>query len=152
LIEQKPLVLAYAGDTVRDSMIGNEAALAVVYSGDAKFCIENNEDLSYAVPKEGSNVWFDAIVIPKGSTHKEEAEKFIDYLCRPEVCMKNVEYIGYSTVNSKTFEMLPDETKNDPTFWPSDEIYNRCEIFADLGNFTSDYDRVWTEVLAASNN
>jgi len=152
LIQQKPLVQAYVGDTVRDSMIGNEAALAVVFSGDALYCIKNNGDLSYTVPKEGSNVWIDAIVIPKGSAHKAEAEKFIDFLCRPEVCLKNVEYIGYSTVNSETFKMLPDDMKNDPTFWPSDETYNRCQIFSDLGDFTKEYDRVWTEVLAASNS
>jgi len=146
------LVQAYVGDTVRDSMIGNEAALAVVFSGDAMYCMDNNGDLRYVVPKEGSNVWIDAIVIPKGSTHKAEAEKFIDYLCRPDVCLKNVEYIGYSTVNSETYRMLPDDIKNNPTFWPSDETYNRCEIFHDLGDFTKEYDRVWTEVLAASNS
>jgi spermidine/putrescine transport system substrate-binding protein len=152
LIEQKPLVQAYVGDTVRDSMIGNEAALAVVYSGDAMYCMDNNEDLDYCVPKEGSNVWIDAVVVPKGSTHKAEAEKFIDYLCDPEVCLKNVEYIGYSTVNSETFKMLPKEMTGNATFWPTDEIYARCEIFSDLGDFTKEYDRVWTEVLAASNN
>jgi len=150
LIQQKPLVQAYVGDTVRDSMIGNEAALAVVYSGDAMYCMDNNPDLDYVVPKEGSNVWIDAIVIPKGSAHKAEAEQFIDYLCRPDVCQKNVEYIGYSTVNSETFKLLPDDLKNDPTFWPSDDTYNRCEIYSDLGDFTKEYDRVWTEVLAAS--
>ncbi|MDR1559729.1 MAG: ABC transporter substrate-binding protein [Clostridiales bacterium] len=150
LIAQKPLVQAYVGDTVRDSMIGNEAAFAVVYSGDAIYCMDNNEVLSYAVPKEGSNMWFDAIVIPKGSTRKAEAEKFIDYLCRPDVCLKNVEEIGYSTVNSETFEMLPEEMKTNPAYWPPDEIYDRCEVFSDLGDFTDEYDRVWTEVLAAS--
>ena len=66
--------------------------------------------------------------------------------------MTNVEYIGYSTVNGEAFKMLSDDMKNDPTFWPSDEIYNRCEIFLDLGDFTKEYDRVWTEVLAASNS
>jgi len=151
LIQQKPLVQAYVGDTVRDSMIGNEAALAVVYSGDALYCMDNNPDLGYVIPKEGSNVWIDAVVIPKGSAHRAEAEQFIDYLCQPEVCLKNVEYIGYSTVNSETFKMLPDDMKNNPTFWPPDDAYNRCEIFSDLGDFTKEYDRVWTEVLAASN-
>jgi len=152
LIEQKPLVQAYVGDTVRDSMIGGEAALAVVYSGDALYCMDNNADLAYVVPKEGSNVWVDALAIPKGSAHKAEAEKFIDYLCKPDVCLKNVEYIGYSTVNSETLKLLPDDMRNNPTFWPTDETYNRCEIFTDLGDFTKEYDRVWTEVLAASSS
>jgi len=70
------------------------------------------------------------------------------YLCRPEVCLKNVEYIGFSTVNSETFKMLSDEKKNDPAYWPSDDIFSRCEVLSDLGDFTTEYDRVWTEVLA----
>ncbi|MDR1538783.1 MAG: spermidine/putrescine ABC transporter substrate-binding protein [Clostridiales bacterium] len=150
LISQKPIVRAYVGDTVRDSMIGNEGALAVAYSGDAIFCIDNNSSLAYAVPKEGSNVWCDAIVIPKGATHKAEAEKFIDYLCRPDICLKNVEYIGYSTVNTETFGMLSEEMRENPAFWPTDDIYNRCEVFSDLGEFVKEYDKVWTEILAAN--
>jgi spermidine/putrescine transport system substrate-binding protein len=60
-----------------------------------------------------------------------------------------VEYIGYSTVNSETLKLLPEEMTSDPTFWPGDEIYDRCEVFNDLGDFVSEYDRVWTEVLAS---
>jgi spermidine/putrescine transport system substrate-binding protein len=150
LIEQKPLARAYVGDTVRDSMIGNEGALAIVYSGDAIYCIGENPDLAYAVPKEGSNIWFDAIVIPKGAKNISAAEKFIDYLCRPDICLKNVEFIGYSTVNSETFSMLSDETKSDPAYWPTDDIYDRCEVLSDLGDYIREYDKAWTEVLAAS--
>jgi spermidine/putrescine transport system substrate-binding protein len=110
--------------------------------------MSENENLSYAVPKEGGNVWFDGVIIPKGSKHKAEAEKFIDYLCRPEVCLKNVEYIGFSTVNSETFKLLPEDIKTNPAYWPSDEIYNNCEVFEDLGDFIKEYDRAWTEILA----
>lgn len=149
LIAQSDLVRAIVGDTVRDSMIGGEAALAVVYSGDALYCIEKNRDLGYAVPKEGSNVWFDAMVVPKGAKNIEGALKFIDFLCDPEICLRNVEYIGFSTVNSETLKLLPEEMTSDPTFWPDDEIYNRCEVFYDLGDFVGEYDRVWTEVLAS---
>ncbi len=149
LIKQKPLVKAYVGDTVKDSMIGNEAALAVVYSGDAIYCMGENPDLAYIVPKEGSNVWFDSIVIPKGAQHKAEAEQFIDFLCRGDIAAKNTEYIGYSTVNKVALEQLPAELKDDPTFWPSDEIYNKAEVFIDLGNFIAEYDKAWTEVLAS---
>ncbi|MDR1533168.1 MAG: ABC transporter substrate-binding protein [Clostridiales bacterium] len=149
LILQAPLVRAYLGDTVRDSMIGNEAALAVVYSGDAIYCIENNPALAYAVPREGSNVWCDAVVIPKGSLHKAEAEKFIDFLCRTDISLKNTEYIGYSTVNTQTFDLLPAEMREDPAYWPGEDIFRICEVFVDLGSFLKEYDRAWTEVLAS---
>jgi spermidine/putrescine transport system substrate-binding protein len=149
LIKQKPIVRALLGDTVRDSMIGDEAALAVVYSGDAVYCIGENPNLAYSVPMEGSNVWFDAIVIPKDAQNISGAEMFIDFLCDPEVCKKNVQYIGYSTVNSETFKLLPQEMVSDPAYWAGDEVFANCEIFEDLGDFVSEYDRAWTEYLAA---
>lgn len=148
LIQQKPLVQAYAGDNVKDKMIGGEGAYALVYSGDAVYCIEENPDLDYVVPEEGSNKWFDAIVIPKGAQHKKEAEMFIDFLCRGDIALKNTEYIGYSTVNSAAFDMLPEEMQSDPVYWPEDEVYNKCEVFLDLGEFIKEYDKAWTEILA----
>ena len=84
LIKQKPLVQAYVIDQVRDKMIGNEAALGVIYSGEALYCQKENPDLEYVIPKEGSNLWIDALVIPKNAQNKKNAEAFINYLCRPE--------------------------------------------------------------------
>src|SRR5690554_7953603 len=84
LIEQKPLVLAYVGDDVKDKMIAGEAALAVVWSGDAVAMKWENPDLEYVLPKEGGNLWFDSAVIPKSSNQKEAAEKFINFLCETE--------------------------------------------------------------------
>ena len=81
LIAQKPLVRAYLTDDIKMELINGNAAMGVVYSGDAVYCISENPDLAYVVPKEGSNVWFDNIIIPKTSQHTAEAEKFIDFLC-----------------------------------------------------------------------
>ena len=136
------------GDTVRDSMINDEAAIALIFSGDAVYCMEENPDLAYAVPKEGSNIWFDALVIPKGARNKEKAEMFIDFLCRPEISLANTEYIGFSTVNTETLEMLPPELLENPAYWATDDIIGRCEIFLDLGDFAKEFDMAWTMVLA----
>lgn len=83
LIDQKPMVLAYGTDNIKDSMISGSCAIAVDYSGAAAAAIAENPDLDYVVPKEGSNVWVDCIVIMKNSEHKKEAQRFIDFLCRP---------------------------------------------------------------------
>lgn len=72
------------------------AALALVYSGEAATAIESNADLSYTVPKEGSNLWIDSWFIPADSTHKENAEKFLDFLCREDVAMLNFDYVCYA--------------------------------------------------------
>lgn len=148
LIEQKPLVLAYVEDDVKDKMIAGEAALAVVWSGDAVYMKWENPDLEYVVPDEGSNLWFDAMVIPKTSTHQREAEMFINFMCKPEIALKNTEYIGYSTPHMEAKKNLSEETLNDPTAYPSDEVIKNCEIFKDLDTFLKEYDRIWTEVKA----
>lgn len=149
LIEQKPLVQAYFGDPIRDKMIGEEGALAVVYSGDAMFCMNENPNLDYAIPKEGSNTWFDSMVIPKGAENKENAEKFINFMTDPENALQNTKYIGYSTTNQETYDMLDDETKNSLAYWPSDEEIKNNEVYQSLESETlSLYDKIWTEVLA----
>jgi len=148
LIRQEPLVQAYIGDQVKDKMIGREGALAIVYSGDAMFCKDENDELEYVIPIEGSNLWYDGAVIPRGAKNKLNAEKFIDFICRPDIAARNTEYIGYSTPNKAAFELLDDEMKNDPTYWPDDEILINCEVFYDLGDFITEYDRAWTEILA----
>lgn len=148
LIKQKPLVMAYVVDEGKDMMIGGEAALAVAWSGDAVFMMEQNEDLRYVVPKEGSNLWFDNMVIPKGTKNKELAEKFINFMTRPEIGLKNVEYIGYSSPNTGTVELLDEEVANDEVAYPSDEVIENCEIFLDPSDFLKEYDRIWTEIKA----
>ncbi|NLK97874.1 spermidine/putrescine ABC transporter substrate-binding protein [Defluviitalea saccharophila] len=148
LIEQKPLVLAYVGDEVKDKMIGGEAALAVVWSGDAIYCKKENPDLEYVIPKEGSNFWFDAMAIPVTAKNKEAAEKFINYMCETEVAFKNTDYIGYSTPHIGAKEMLDEDLKNDRAAYPLPEDIANCEIYKDLGDFVSEFDKAWTEIMA----
>ncbi len=148
LIEQKPLVQAYVVDQVRDKMIGNEAALAVIYSGEAIVTREENEALEYIVPKEGSNLWIDAVVIPKNAKHKENAEKFIDFLCRTDIGLLNVDYIGYSTPLSTTKDELDEELQNDPIAYPTDEILANCEVYTYLEPEVDEmYNEKWKKVL-----
>ncbi|MDO9592490.1 MAG: ABC transporter substrate-binding protein [Erysipelotrichaceae bacterium] len=149
LIEQKPLVLAYAGDNLKDMMIGGEAAIAVCWSGDAIYMISENPELKYILPKEGSNLWFDNVVIPKGAENVDLAHKFIDFLSRPEISLKNVEYIGYSTPNTEALGMLDPETAQDKTAYPDAEDLQGFEVFRDPGNFIETYNRIWTEVKSS---
>ncbi|GAA0084613.1 spermidine/putrescine ABC transporter substrate-binding protein [Clostridium sp. CTA-7] len=148
LIKQKPLVQSYVMDEVKDKMINGEATFATVYSGDAIFIQEEAPDLNlqYVVPKEGSNKWFDVMVIPKGAPHKSEAEEFINFLSYPENAKENVEYIGYATPNKAAYELLDEETQEDETVYPPEEVLDKCEIFKDLGNKIKLYDDAWLKV------
>ena len=149
LIKQKPLVLAYMGDEVKDAMVSGEAALAVVWSGDAVAMIRDNPDLAYSIPKEGTNLWFDAMVVPKNAKNKEGAELFINFLARPDIAAMNAEYIGYSTPITEALDLLPDEITKDEVGYPTnlDEIDK--EIFKDPLDIIQIYDSIWTDIKSA---
>ena len=151
LIGQMPLVRAYLGDPVKHSMIGNEAALAMVFSGDAMFTMELNSDLNFVVPQEGTNVWFDNMVIPAGARNQAGAEAFINFLSDPQIALRNTMYTGFSTSNAAAFELLPAEIRNNPVYWPPDDVIDKSETQIHLGEFTAAWERAWTEVLATSN-
>lgn len=146
LIKQKPLVLAYIVDEIRDKMLSGEGALAVAWSGDAMDVILGGEHFDYIVPKEGSNWWVDGMVIPENSQNPEAAHLFINFMTDPEIAARNSEYIGYSTPNVAALELLPDEMINSDVAYPDQEVIDNCEIFRDPGDFISVYNKVWTEV------
>ena len=148
LIEQKPLVQAYVIDQVRDNMIGNEAALGVIYSGEAIYTQWENPDLEYVIPKEGSNIWIDSWVIPKNAEHKENAEKFLNFLCRPDIALMNFEYITYSTPNVAAQEMIEDETiRNSEVAFPDLSKLPELETFRYLGpEADAVYNELWNKV------
>ena len=149
LIEQKPLVRAYLTDDIKMELINGSAAMGVVYSGDAVYCISENADLAYAVPKEGSNVWFDNIIIPKTSKHTAEAEQFINFLCDAKVAAQNSDYIGFSTPNAEALKLMDPSYAADPTYNPPQDVLDRCQIFQDLGDFVKAFSDAWTKVKAA---
>ncbi len=148
LKKQYPLVQAYVVDEVRDKMIGGEAALGVIYSGEAIFTKRSNPDLEYVVPKEGSNVWIDGWVIPKNCRNKEYAEKFINYMCDAKIAKMNFEFITYSTPNAAARELIEDnDIKNSPVAFPDQTVLDRCTSFQYLGEaIESMYIDKWNQV------
>lgn len=149
LIEQKQsgVVKAYQVDETKDKMVAGEAALALVWSGDAQYAIDLNPDLAYAVPEEGSNVWVDGMVIPKDAKNKENAEKLIDFLCRPEIARKNCEYVRYACPNAGAIELMGDVYTSNPVQNAPEEVLNKCEFFNDIEPaFLSIYEAMWMEV------
>ena len=151
LIEQKPLVQAYVIDQVRDKMIGNEAALGVIYSGEAIYTQKENPNLEYVIPKEGSNIWIDSWVIPKNAEHKENAEKFINFLYRPDIALMNFEYITYSTPNEAARELIEDESiRNSEIAFPDLSKYDNLETFQYLGTEADQvYGDLWNKVKSS---
>lgn len=153
LLAQKPLVQAYVVDQVRDKMLNGEAAVGVIYSGELLYLQEEAEtldldyDLEYVLPKEGTNLWIDSWVIPDNAKNKENAEKWINFLCRPDIAVKNFEYITYATPNKAAFEILDLEYQENKSVFPDTDELENSEVYSYLGTEADDlYNALWKEV------
>ena len=149
LIQQKPLVQAYVMDQIFDKLEGGEAAVGPYYAGDAITMIEENPDLAFVVPKEGTNLFVDAMCIPKGAQNKENAEAFINFLCDPENMAQNIEYIAYSSPASAARELLSDDLKNSDICYPDQSLLANTDTFINLPQDILDlYDSEWVRLMA----
>ena len=156
LIKQKPMLKAYLVETeARDAMISGEAAMALVYNGEAYLAIEGDEeqnisgnpDLKFTIPEEGTNFWIDSWVVPAYSSNKADAEAFINYLCGVDAAKKNFEYIYYSTPNQALFDALAPEVQQDEDIFPSREVIDKGEVYHDLGaELDAYYSAAWKEI------
>ncbi len=147
--KQKGIQAGYLLDEIKDKMIGGEAAIGVVYSGDAQYAIDGNDKLKYVIPEEGSNIWVDGMCVPKDSPHLAEAQQFIDFMCREDVAKMNFDYIRYcSPIQSVADNLSPEEAAM-PALNPSPEVVAKCEYFNDVEDAMSLYEGVWMEVRLA---
>ena len=150
LIEQKPMVYYYLVDEAQDEMIAENAAMAVVYSGEAGYALEYNDKLAFSVPKEGSNMWIDSWFIPKSAKHMENAEKFLNFLCREDIAMLNFDYVYYATPNTQVKAALEPALQENTTIFPSKEILDNCEVLKPLDDETTmKYNLYWKEIKSA---
>lgn len=128
-----PNIKAIVGDENKLLMKNNEAPIALTWSGDALDIMWENEALDYVVPEEGSNLWFDNMVIPKTADNLEGAHLFINFMLDPEVAAQNTDYVGYSTPNEAALALLDEEVTEDERFYPPEELTDRLEVYENLG-------------------
>ena len=153
LAQQKPVLQGYVMDQIFDKMQRGEAWAAPYYAGDYLTMVEENPDLAFSHPKEGFNIFIDAMCIPKGCRNKAGAEAFINFLCDPEISAANLDYIGYSTPISAAKEYLDEEVTSSPVSYPDDETLARSESFAALGiAATQDMNDLWLSVKTEGAN
>ena len=142
LLAQRALVQGYAGDIIRDVMIADEGTVALVYSGDAKTAVDQNPNLAYVIPKDGSNKWVDGFVILKDTQQLEAAQQFINFMCRPNIAIRNMTQTGYTSPVMGAW----DEFASNPIMFPTAEELSRCEPFLYNKEATQKYTRMWAEI------
>ena len=152
LIQQKPLVNSYGMDDIFEKMQSGAVAIGAYYYGDFLTMQEVNPDLAFCLPEEGTNLYVDAMCIPKNAENKENAEIFINYMCSTQASLKNCEEIWYSSPLLSVREELDPEVSGDPYAYPDESILAQCESFKNLPADTlALYDSEWTRLMLASN-
>ncbi|MEA5040144.1 MAG: spermidine/putrescine ABC transporter substrate-binding protein [Clostridiaceae bacterium] len=147
LVKQKPIVQAYVMDEIYDKLELGEAAIGPYYAGDALSMMENNPDLRFVIPKEGSNWFVDCMCIPKGAKNKTNAEAFINFMCSDEITLRNMDVTGYATPVKTAFDQLDEETKSNEIMFPSADVLSRCQVYTNLPQQTLDlYNDYWTRL------
>lgn len=151
LIDQKPLVLKYGADEVKDLMTSGEVAIAMIWSGEGLNLADENDNLEYVIPKEGANYWLDSWAIPTNANDKETAELFINFVSGKDNAYKIAEEIGYTTPNKLAMEEQADDIKNNPGAYMPKEVKDKCEIYKYLPQEKLRlYEDVWNDVKAAN--
>lgn len=150
IIKNKDAIKAFAGDNGQLLLDQGEVDLTLEWSGDIFQVMKENKNIRYALPKEGTLVWTDNMAIAKGAPHKELAEKFINFILEPEVGAKISNFIKYATPNKAATEkgLINKEDLNNPSIYPTAEIFKRVKYMKDVGEATTLYDEAWTEVKA----
>lgn len=151
LKEQKKFVQAYVMDEIFDKMGAGEAVVAPYYAGDALTLMNEYENLGFVIPESGTNMFVDAVCIPKGSKNKEAAEMYINFLNEPKVAYAITDYVGYSTPNGEAFKLLDDEIKNNGISYPNDGfLKNKTTVFKNLSDEANKkMQSLWTEMKSS---
>lgn len=149
LEKQKEHVYAYMVDETADEMVAGNAKIALCYSGEAATAMESKSSLAYTVPKEGSNVWVDSWFIPKTCKSKQNAIKFLDFLCRDDIATANFDYVYYASPIKSVVKKQPKDVLENEAVFPSKKTLENCEIFTMLNQKTTDYySDLWMKLKA----
>lgn len=142
------IVYAYYVDEICDSMISEEARIALCYSGEAALAMQENDNLGYSVPEEGSNFWIDSWFIPKSCNNQKAALMFLNFICREDIAEKNFDYVQYATPITEVKKKQSADVKKNEAINPSQKTMERCELFSALSDEESAlYSRLWQELL-----
>lgn len=144
---QKPILQGYVMDQIFDKLESGEAAIGPYYAGDYLTMYENNPNLKFCIPEEGSNVFVDAMCILKDAENKENAEAFINFMTATQTSAANSEYIGYTSPNKEVRDVLDLDEMTASVMYPDDETLSKCEAFINLPQETLDYyDSMWIKL------
>jgi len=135
-----------AGVGGKNRVVSGEAVMAIVYNGDAMRAIQEEPNLDFVLPQEGTLIWTDAMTMPSGAPHPDAAYRFINYILEADVGARLSNFNRYASPNRAALPKINPEDRGNPAIYPSEELLGRMELLQDLGADTRLYDEIWTAV------
>ncbi|WP_066424816.1 spermidine/putrescine ABC transporter substrate-binding protein [Anabaena sp. 4-3] len=149
LTELKPAIAAFDTDAWQNQILAGDLMIAMCYSADAIRVSKENPKLKYVIPRSGSSLWTDTMVILKSAPNIDGAYAWINFMLQPEIAASISQRLKIATPNQAGFELLPNNIKNNVNFFPPDAILEKCERISPLGNFEEVYERYWTQLTSS---
>jgi spermidine/putrescine-binding protein len=139
-------IAQFDSDSFKNESQDGTIWLGQAYNGDALQVMEENEDIGFVLPVEGSTLWIDFLAIPKNSENKELAHKFIDFLLDAKIALTNAEYVQYATPNKAALNLLPQEIQENEKIYPPEEYLEKCFLIKNIGEDLYKLDEIWQEI------
>jgi len=144
-------VAQFDSDSFKNDVQDGTIWFGQAYNGDALQVMEENENIGFVLPKEGSSIWVDFLVIPENSENKDIAHKFIDFLLDERVALTNAEWVQYATPNKGAFELLPQDIQDNKNIYPTEEYLRKSNLVINIGEHVLLFDEIWQELRMARN-
>lgn len=146
MFKQKTLVKAYSSDTYIDFLKSGDVWISYGYSPDIFQIAKEKKEIVYIIPKEGTTVAIESMCIPKNAPNKETAELFINYILEPQVHADITNFTWAGNPNGAAYSFIDKNIFNNKSIFLSDSLFQKSEFVKDVGKFSSEYDRVWSEI------
>lgn len=149
LVQLKPALASFTSDAWRDQILAGDLLLAMGYSSDAVAVIKQNPQLNYVIPRSGTSLWSDNIVIPKTAPNVAGAYAWINFMLQPSVAAQICERLYFATPNQAAYDQLPMPLRNNQTLFPPDTLLKKSQSIAPVGDAADIYDRYWTRLTSS---
>lgn len=150
LVELKTAIASFLTNGWEDQLASGDLFISMAYSSDALALMEEKPSLEYVIPRSGSSLWTDTMVIPKSAPNPDAAYQWLNFLLDPQNAARLVERLKFATPNEAAYKLLPTDLKNNKGLFPSNTLLAKCEGVAPVSTETADlYDRYWTQLTSA---
>lgn len=149
LVELKPAVATLTTDAWKDQLISGDLYIAMAYSADALNAAKENPNIRYVIPKSGTSLWNDRMVIPKAAPNVDAAYAWLNYMLEPSVAAQLSERLLFATPNQAAYEILPESLRNNTGLFPPENLLSKSENIAPLGSFDETYENYWTKLAVS---